>query len=316
MKNTFKLGLSLFACAAALANAQGEGEIARYFDCWMENVGRVDQAELDRLGVKTFGEAWLCGCFNIEEKEADEWGEGGTKVTKVWDLPPVELLKCKGKKCAEDSEEFNRNLDLCVDHLNSSGFTLKEFTEGGKVKDAIAQKFADNKKPTPFGTYVEERKDRLDSIQCFFQYHERPDAPRLLDWNRKGVFSISRLPERLLPDAVGRFVDFSDVRCKDKDKWSGFLLNGYLENEMGVDANGKFHGREVGYGNDPNLPMRQGKEFGKILYTTEYVHGNKTGISRFYRYSAVDNLFVDPKAAKKMNHLDFTYRGRTLCAPG
>ena len=157
MKNTFKLGLSLFACAAALANAQGEGEIARYFDCWMENVGRVDQAELDRLGVKTFGEAWLCGCFNIEEKEADEWGEGGTKVTKVWDLPPVELLKCKGKKCAEDSEEFNRNLDLCVDHLNSSGFTLKEFTEGGKVKDAIAQKFADNKKPTPFGTYVEER---------------------------------------------------------------------------------------------------------------------------------------------------------------
>ena len=66
MKNTFKLGLSLLACAAVLANAQGEGEIARYFDCWMENVGRVDQAELDRLGVKTFGEAWLCGCFNIE----------------------------------------------------------------------------------------------------------------------------------------------------------------------------------------------------------------------------------------------------------
>ena len=43
MKNTFKLGLSLFACAAALANAQGEGEIARYFDCWMENVGRIKE---------------------------------------------------------------------------------------------------------------------------------------------------------------------------------------------------------------------------------------------------------------------------------
>ena len=313
MSNSIKFGLFFLVSAAVFASAQDENNVSRYFDCWMENVGRVAPAELERLGVKTFGEAWLCGCFNMEEKEADEWGEGGIRITKVWDLPPVEVLKCKGKKCAENSEEFNRNLDLCVDHLNSSSFTLKEFAEGGKAHDAIAQKFTDNNKPTPFGTYFTERKDRLDSIQCFFQYHERPDAPRLLDWNRKGVFSISGLPERLLPDAVGRFVDFSDVRCKDKDKWSGFLLNGYLENEMTVDETGKFHGHEIGYGNDPRLPMRQAKEFGKVLYTTEYVHGNKTGISKFYRYSAVDNLFVDPAAAKKMKpyyflHLEVPYK--------
>ncbi len=312
MNHAIKVGLCLLAAASVFASA--EDKVTRYFDCWMENVGRVDAAELERLGVKTFGEAWLCGCFNIEEKEADEWGEGGVKVTKVWDLPQFEVMKCKGKKCGEDSEEFNRNLDLCVDHLNSSGFTLADFGEGKKVHDAVAQKFKDNKKPTAFGTYFEERKNRLDSISCFFQYHERPDAPRMLDWNRPGVFSISGLPEKLLPDAIGRFYDYSDVRCKDGNKWSGFLVNGYLENEMGVDSEGKFHGREVGYGNDPNLPMRQGKEFGKVLFTTEYVHGNKTGVSRFYRYSAIDNLSVkDPKALKKMQpyyflHLEVPYK--------
>lgn len=312
MKRFVKVSLFLLLGFATLTMA--EDKITRYFDCWMENVGRVEPEELERLAVKTYGEAWICGCFNIEEKEADEWGEGATKVTKVWDLPQFEILKCKGKKCAEDSDEYNKNLDLCVDHLNSTGFTLADFADSGKVHDAVAQKFTDNKKPTPFGTYFAERKARLDSIPCFFQYHERPDAPRLLDWNRKGVFAISGLPEKLLPDAVGRFIDYSDVRCKDGNVWSGFLLNGYLENEMTVDANGKFHGRETGYGNDPNLPMRQGKEFGKVLYTTEYVHGNKNGVSRFYRYSAVDNLGIkDPKEKKKMKpyyflHLEVPYK--------
>lgn len=311
MKNFFKVSLTLLAGLSTLAMA--EGKITKYFDCWMENVGRVDPSELERLSIKTYGEAWICGCFNIQENEADEWGEGATQVTKVWDLPHFEILKCKGKKCAEDSDEYNKNLDLCVDHLNSTGFSLADFADSGKVHDAIAQKFADNKKPTPFGTYFAERKARLDSIPCFFQYHERPDAPRLLDWNRKGVFAISGLPEKLLPDAVGRFTDYSDVRCKDGNVWSGFLLNGYLENEMNVDANGKFHGRETGYGNDPNLPVRQGKEFGKVLFTTEYVHGNKTGVSRFYRYSAVDNLNADPKKRKKYKpyyflHLEVPYK--------
>lgn len=311
MQKFFKFSLTMLAAFSTFAMA--EGKVSNYFDCWMENVGRVDPSELERLGVKTFGEAWICGCFNIQESEADEWGEGATKVTKVWDLPEIEILKCKGKKCAENSEEFNKNLDLCVDHLNSSGFTLAAFSDSGKVHDAVAQRFADNKKFTPFGNYIDDRKDRLDSIPCFFQYHDRPDAPRLLDWSRKGVFSISGLPERLLPDAIGRFTDYSDVRCKDGNKWSGFLLNGYLENEMEVDANGKFHGKEIGYGNDPNLPVRQGKEFGKILFTTEYVHGNKTGISKFYRYSAVDNINLDPKDRQKMKpyyflHLEVPYK--------
>ena len=69
MNDFFKYAIFALSCASAAY----AGEVTRYFDCWMENVGRVDQAELERLGVKTFGEAWLCGCFNIEEKEADEF---------------------------------------------------------------------------------------------------------------------------------------------------------------------------------------------------------------------------------------------------
>lgn len=312
MKNILRTSLSLFACVSSFVFA--EGEVSSYFDCWMENVGRVSQSELQRLGIQTYGEAWICGCFNIQESEGDEWGDGATKITRVWDLPKFEILKCHGKKCGENSEEFNKSLDMCVDHLNSSGFTLAEFGEGKPVHDAIAQQFSDNKKPTPFGEYFAARKNRLDSIQCFFQYHDSPDAPRLLDWNRKGVFAISGLPERVIPDAVGRFTDYSDVRCKDGSEWTGFLVNGYIENVMEVDVEGKFHGKETGYGNDMTLPVRQSKDFGKVLYTVEYNHGVKNGVARFYRYSAIDNKDVtDPKKLKKLQkyhflHLEVPYK--------
>lgn len=319
MNRLFKAGLPLL-CLAAFANAQD-----KYFDCWMESVGHVNSSEIERLGIKTYGDAWICGCFNVEESEGADWQEGEilTRVTKVWDLPQYEILPCRAKDCSDTSETYSKSLDLCVDHLNNSSFTLAEFGEKGKVREAIAQNFPEKKKAnskkdskslTDFGKYFEERKSRADSVQCFFQYHERPGTERFLDWDRKGVFSISGLPDKLLPESIGSFPDYSDVRCKDNNVWSGFLVNGYIENVMNVDAEGKFHGKEIGYGNDLRLPAKQSKEFGKELYTLEYFHGVKNGVAKFYRYSAMDNIDItDKKQLKKLDkyyflHLEVPYK--------
>lgn len=307
-----KISISLVAGYAASALAY-ETPGKPYFDCWMENIGHVASSEISRLGIKTYGDAWICGCYNVEEAYGEDWNEGEiiSKVTKIWDLPEVEVYPCRSKECDNNSDAYSKNLDLCVDHLNSSGFTLADFAEGKKVHGAVAQTFADDGSLTPFGKYFEERKDRLKDISCFFQYHERPDAPRLSDWSRKGVFSISGFPGKLLPETIGRFTDYSDLRCKDKDVWTGFLVNGYIENVMGVDELGKFHGTETAYGNDPRLPVRQGAEFGKVLWTAEYKHGLKQGVAKFYRYSALDNINVEDKSKLKdyyFVHLEVPYR--------
>ena len=321
-KTLFKVCIAFATFAAA---AQAQQFSSKYFDCWMENVAHVDASEIQRLGIKTYGDSWICGCFNVEDTDGEDWQEGEvlTKVNKVWDLPPYEIYPCRAKDCSDTSETYNKSLDLCVDHLNNSSFSLSDFKEGGKVHEAIAQKFPESKKKakkdddsnlTDFGKYLEERKDRSDSVLCFFQYHERPGTERFLDWDKKGVFSISGLPEKLLPESIGSFPDYSDVRCKDGNEWSGFLVNGYIENVMHVDAEGKFHGRETGYGNDLTLPARQGKDFGKVLYTVDYVHGVKNGTAKFYRYSAMDNIGVtDKKLLKKLEkyyflHLEVPYR--------
>ena len=285
---------AFFMLAAAVTVAGAQELSPKYFDCWMENVAHVTPSEQERLGIKTYGDAWICGCFNVEETEGMDWQEG-------------EIL----------------TKDMCVDHLNNSGFKLSDFKEGGKVNGAVAQKFPDSKKKskgddnsnlTDFGKYFQEHKANADSILCFFQYHERPGTERFLDWDKKGVFSISGLPEKLLPESIGSFPDYSDVRCKDGNTWTGFLVNGYVENVMNVDEEGKFHGHETGYGNDLTLPARQGKDFGKVLYTAEYFHGVKNGTAKFYRYSAMDNLSVtDKKKKKKLEkyyflHLEVPYR--------
>ena len=318
------LNKAFFMLAAAVSVVGAQELSPKYFDCWMENVGHVVVSEQERLGIKTYGDAWICGCFNVEETEGMDWQEGEilTKVNKVWDLPKFEILPCHAKDCSDTSETYAKSLDMCVDHLNNSGFTLADFKEGGKVNAAVAQKFPDSKKKkgddkanlTDFGKYFEEHKAKADSILCFFQYHERPGTERFLDWDKKGVFSISGLPEKLLPESIGSFPDYSDVRCKDGNTWTGFLVNGYVENVMNVDEEGKFHGHETGYGNDLTLPPRQGKDFGKVLYTAEYFHGVKNGTAKFYRYSAMDNLSVtDKKKKKKLEkyyflHLEVPYR--------
>jgi len=306
--------LSILAAFSAVSSFAAE-DYGRYFDCWMERIGHVNSNEIQRLGIKTYGDAWICGCYNVEETEGEDWQEGETltRLNRIWDLPVPTVFPCHAKDCSDTSETFNQSLDQCVDYLNRSGFTLAEFAEGKPVHDAVAQKFKDNGKLTDFGKYFQTHKDSLDKISCFFQYHERPDAPMTSDWSRKGVFSISGLPQNLVPDAIGRMNDYSDVRCKDGFTWTGFLTNGYIENEMHVDSDGKFHGKEIGYGNDTRLPMRQGKEFGKVLYTVEYSHGLKNGPAKFYRYSAVDNIDVEPKKAKKMTpyyflHLEVPYK--------
>ena len=79
-------------------------------------------------------------------------------------------------------------------------------------------------------------------------------------------------------------------------------------------SEGKFHGHTIGYGNDLTLPVRQGKDFGKVLYTVDYVHGVKNGTAKFYRYSAMDNIGItDKKQKKKLEkyyflHLEVPYR--------
>ena len=266
----FKTVFATVSVLSVLASAQ---ELSpKYFDCWMENVAHLDASEISRLGIKTYGDGWICGCFNVEETEGVDWQEGEilTKVNKVWDLPQYEILPCRAKDCSDTSETYQKSLDLCVDHLNNSGFTLSAFADSGKVHDAIAQTFPDSKKKpskkdddsnlTDFGKYFQDHKAKADSVLCFFQYHERPGTERFLDWDKKGVFSISGLPEKLLPESIGSFPDYSDVRCKDGNTWTGFLVNGYVENIMNVDGEGKFHGRETGFGNDgsPGQGLWQG----------------------------------------------------------
>lgn len=270
-----------------------------YFDCWMENINRIDLGEQIRLNIepkKFAGSTWLCGCYTVREKGGFGWreGDGSPKIIKVWDEPKFELYGCRSKSCETNgSGEFDNNLDQCVNYLNGVSFSLESFGEGKKLNKVIAQKFPDDGSLTDFGRYVAERQTRATNIPCFFQYHERPDAPKLADWNGKGVkgvFSISSVPQGLVPDAIGRFTDYSDVRCKDGDEWTGFLTNGYVENVMHVDSAGRFHGLATNFGNDPRYPDRQGPEYGKVLWSAEYRHGNREGVAKFYRYGAIDNI--------------------------
>lgn len=308
---------------AASSFALADDAKIQYFDCWMENIDKIDSSELKRLNIqpKQFSNStWLCGCYSVEERGGYGWryGDGSPKITKIWDLPKFDLYSCRTRSCTEGNGEFNDNLDQCVSYLNSTGFNLSNFDEGKSLNKAIAQKFADDGSLTDFGHYFKNRMDRLDKIPCFFQYHGRPDAAKFADWDRKGVFSISGLPPKFLPAAIGRFTDYSDVRCKDGLEWTGFASNGYIENIMHVDSTGKFHGTETGFGNDPRFPVRQSSEFGRVLWTAEYRHGKKNGSAKFFRYSAVENVeCADSNSANSKNsyyfmHLDVPYRNGVI----
>ena len=67
------------ALAAVVAAAQAQQFSSKYFDCWMENVAHVNADEIQRLGIKTYGDAWICGCFNVEDTEGEDWQEAAAR---------------------------------------------------------------------------------------------------------------------------------------------------------------------------------------------------------------------------------------------
>ena len=255
-----------------------------YMDCWIEPATNIVPRERNRIGAIR-DEAKVCGCYTVREKGGFGWraNDEGKKIVQVWDLPKPRLLTCpKGMTC---SEEFF--IEQCVDHIKQSVPMLSDYAKGGALEGAIALAFEDGAK-TPFGEYLEANKAAADSINCFINVHNRPDAAFDSDMRNPYLFHLSGMPRKLIPSAAGRFTDYSDVRCLNKGLLTGFATNGYVENVRHVDANGLLYGEEIGYMNDPTYPKKQGPEWGGILWKSNYRMGMREGISTFYRSSVLD----------------------------
>ena len=268
------------------ANAPGMYDVNHfeYLDCWVENATTIVPKERSRIGAIR-DEATVCGCYTVREKGGFGWRatDEGKKIVKVWDIPKPRLLSCpKGMTCSMDTY-----IAQCVDHIKLSTPMLSDFAKGGAMEGAVALTFEDGEK-TPFGEYVEKNKARGDSINCFINVHNRPDASAENDWRNPALFHLSGMPKKLVPSATGRFTDYSDVRCLEKGVLSGFANNGYLENLRHVDANGLVYGEEIGYMNDPTYPKKQGPEWGGILWKSNHRMGMREGVSTFYRSSVLD----------------------------
>ena len=272
--------------SAEAANMPGMYDINHfeYMDCWIEPATNIVPRERNRIGAIR-DEAKVCGCYTVREKGGFGWraNDEGKKIVQVWDLPKPRLLTCpKGMNC---SEEFF--IEQCVDHIKQSVPMLADYAKGGALEGAIALAFEDGSK-TPFGEYVEANKATADSINCFINVHNRPDAAFDSDMRNPYLFHLSGMPRKLIPSAAGRFTDYSDVRCLNKGLLTGFATNGYVENVRHVDANGLLYGEEIGYMNDPTYPKKQGPEWGGILWKSNYRMGMREGISTFYRSSVLD----------------------------
>ena len=255
-----------------------------YMDCWIESAANIVPRERNRIGAIR-DEATVCGCYTVREKGGFGWraNDEGKKIVKVWDIPKPRLLTCpKGMTCSQELY-----ISQCVDHIKESTPMLSDFAKGKPMEGAIALNFEDKSK-TPFGEYLEARKARADSIHCFINVHNRPDAGLESDLRNPFLFHLSGMPRKLIPSAVGRFTDYSDVRCLDKGDLTGFAANGYIENLRHVDANGLMYGEEIGYMNDPTYPKKQGPEWGGILWKSHYKMGMREGVSTFYRSSVMD----------------------------
>ena len=272
--------------SAEAANMPGMYDVNHfeYLDCWVESAANIVARERNRIGAIR-DEAKVCGCYTIREKGGYGWraNDEGKKIVKVWDIPKPRLLTCpKGMTC---SDEFF--IEQCVDHIKQSVPMLSDYAKGAPLEGAIALKFEDNTK-TPFGEYLESHKSAADSINCFINVHNRPDAAFDSDNRNPFLFHLSGMPRKLVPSAIGRFTDYSDVRCLDRGILTGFANNGYVENVRHVDANGLLYGEEIGYMNDPTYPKKQGPEWGGILWKSNYRMGMREGVSTFYRSSVLD----------------------------
>ena len=255
-----------------------------YLDCWVESAANIVPRERNRISAIR-DEAKVCGCYTIREKGGFGWraNDEGKKIVKVWDIPKPRILTCpRGMTC---SDEFF--IEQCVDHIKQSVPMLSDYAKGAPLEGAIALTFEDSTK-TPFGQYLDTHKAAADSINCFINVHNRPDASFDTDNRNPFLFHLSGLPRKLIPPAAGRFTDYSDVRCLDKGILTGFANNGYIENLRHVDANGLLYGEEIGYMNDPTFPKKQGPEWGGILWKSNYRMGMREGVSTFYRSSVLD----------------------------
>lgn len=272
--------------SAEAANMPGMYDINHfeYMDCWIEPASNIVPRERNRIGAIR-DEAKVCGCYTVREKGGFGWraNDEGKKIVKVWDLPKPRLLSCpKGMSC---SEEFF--IEQCVDHIKQSVPMLSDYAHGGALEGAVALSFEDGSR-TPFGEYLEINKAQAESINCFINVHNRPDAAFDSDMRNPYLFHLSGMPKKLIPSAAGRFTDYSDVRCLNQGLLTGFATNGYVENTRHVDANGLLYGEEIGYMNDPTYPKKQGPEWGGILWKSNYRMGMREGLSTFYRSSVLD----------------------------
>ena len=272
--------------SADAANMPGMYDINHfeYLDCWVEQAVNIVPRERNRISAIR-DEAKVCGCYTIREKGGFGWRatDEGKKIVKVWDIPKPRILTCpKGMTC---TDEFF--IEQCVDHIKQSVPMLSDYAKGAPLEGAIALTFEDKTK-TPFGEYLESHRAAADSINCFINVHNRPDAAFDSDNRNPFLFHLSGMPRKLVPPAVGRFTDYSDVRCLDRGILTGFANNGYVENVRHVDANGLLYGEEIGYMNDPTYPKKQGPEWGGILWKSNYKMGMREGISTFYRSSVLD----------------------------
>lgn len=273
--------------SADAANAPGMYDVNHfeYLDCWIEKATSIVPKERNRIGAIR-DEATVCGCYTVREKGGFGWraNDEGKKIVKVWNIPKPRLLNCpKGMTC---SQEFF--IEQCMDHIKQSVPMLSDYAKGGAMEGAVALTFEDDGTKTPFGEYVESHKASADSINCFVNLHNRPDATMDNDMRNPFLFHLSGMPKKLVPGAAGRFLDYSDVRCLDKGVLTGFANNGYIENVRHIDANGLIYGEEIGYMNDPTYPKKQGPEWGGILWKSNYRMGMREGISTFYRSSVLD----------------------------
>ncbi|MCQ2096334.1 MAG: hypothetical protein MJY87_00120 [Fibrobacter sp.] len=283
-----KLDFLKFACVSILVTAVSSTFAAadgylEYFDCWLEKSSSIEPSERARIGAGD--NANVCGCFKVREKGGWKWrGDEPKQITKVWNIPKPKVTPCSGNSCDDAGA-----IQQCVDYIQSSNVSLADFKTGRALDGAVAFTYEnDGWSNTPFGDYYEQRKDRADAIDCFFNIHGRPDADPD-DKNHPENFTFSGMPKKLVPSAVGRFTDFSDVRCLDKNELTGFAFNGYRENLRHVDEKGLLQGEEIGYMNDPTYPVKQADKWGKVAWTANHKNGMREGVATFYKSSVMDN---------------------------
>lgn len=257
----------------AIAFAAGMSYAADYFDCWLEQASNLTNLERTHMGVSD--KDAICGCFKVKDNPRT--------VTYVFNAPKPRVMKCENGSCL-DSDHYGQ----CMDHVRNEAIRLYDFAEGGPMAGAIALSYGDGWSMTPFGEYYNARKDRARDIDCFINVHKRPDVAAKEDWSNPAVFKITGLPKILIPEAIGRTPDFSDVRCLDNGELSGFAYNGVLENVRHVNADGEMTGEEIGYMNDPTYPLKQAEKWGKVWWTANYKRGMRDGVATIYKSSVAD----------------------------